>query len=222
KAEPGYDDPLRIASVELGGARTLLAVPMLKENHLVGAIVIYRQEVRPFTVKQIELLQSFANQAIIAIENTRLLNELRQRTTALTESLEQQTATSEVLKVISSASGELQPVFHALLEKATHLCAAKFGNLYIAEGDAFRTTAMHNVLAAFAEARARNPVIHPEPGSTLDRIAKTKRTVPSRTSPWIRVLSNVSLVSYRWSSLAASGPALPSRCSRMERWSGQL
>jgi GAF domain-containing protein len=136
-----------------------------------------RDSVRPFTDKQIELATTFADQAVIAIENTRLLNELRQRTTDLTESLEQQTATSDVLKVISSSSGELQPVFHALLEKATHLCAAKCGNLYIAEGDAFRTTAMHNVPAAFAEARARNPVVHPESGSTLDRIAKTKRAV---------------------------------------------
>jgi two-component system, NtrC family, sensor kinase len=179
KADPAYIDgeQILVAAAELGGFRTFVNVPMLKDGELIGVFAIYRQEVRPFTEKQIELLQNFAAQAVIAIENTRLLNELRQRTTDLTESLEQQTATSEVLSVISSSSGELQPVFHALLEKATHLCAAKFGNLYIAEGDTFRTTAMHNVPAAFAEARARNPVIHPEPGSTLDRIAKTKRAV---------------------------------------------
>ena len=107
--------------------RTLAAVPMLKENELIGAISIYRQEVRPFTDKQIELVTNFAKQAVIAIENTRLLNELR-------ESLQQQTATSEVLSVISSSPSELEPVFDKMLENATRICEAKFGILFYARG----------------------------------------------------------------------------------------
>ena len=118
----------------------MVAVPMVKDDELVGAIVIYRQEVRPFTGKQIELVQNFAAQAVIAIENTRLLSELRQRTDDLSESLEQQTATSEVLKVISSSRGELEPVFQAMLENATRICEAQFGTMYRYDGDAFHVT----------------------------------------------------------------------------------
>jgi len=138
----------------LGGARTLVTVPMLKDNELVGMIAIYRQEVRPFSEKQIELLQNFAAQAVIAIENARLLNELRQRTDDLTESLEQQTATSKVLEVISSSPADLKPVFEAILENAVRLCGAKFGNLYLREGDGLRAAAMHNAPRAYAEQRA--------------------------------------------------------------------
>src|SRR5262249_22667507 len=129
---------------ELGGARTAVCVPMLKNNELVGAITIYQKEVRPFTDKQIELLTNFAAQAVIAIENTRLLKELRQRTDDLTESLEQQTATSEVLKVISSSPGELEPVFSAMLENAIRICEATLGNLFLREGSTFRAVATHS------------------------------------------------------------------------------
>ena len=115
-------DPLAVSAVDVGGIRTVAAVPLLKDNEPIGAIAIYRQEVRPFTDKQISLVQNFAAQAVIAIENTRLLNELRQRTADLSEALEQQMATSEVLKVISSSPGELESVFQAMLENATRIC----------------------------------------------------------------------------------------------------
>src|SRR5262249_40181328 len=127
-----------VEAVELGGFRTVLSVPMLKESELIGVINILRQEVRSFSDKQIELIKSFANQAVIAIENTRLLNELR-------ESLQQQTATSEVLQIISSSPGELEPVFQAMLANATRICEAKFGFLWLSEGDGFRAVAWHGI-----------------------------------------------------------------------------
>ena len=124
----------------------------------IGTIALRRTEVKPFTDKQLALLGTFAAQAVIAIENTRLLNELRRRTADLSDSLEQQTATSEVLKVISSSPGDLQPVFSAMLESAAHLCDASFGNIFRWEGEALRLVATYNTPTAFEEARSRLPL----------------------------------------------------------------
>ena len=154
-------EPGAIALAELAGARTLVVVPLLKDNEPIGVISIYRQEVRPFTDKQIALVTNFAAQAVIAIENTRLLNELRQRTDDLSESLEQQTATSEVLKVISSSQRRIAA---GVRDHAGERHAALRGEIrqsLSCEGDAFRTTAMHNVPPAFAEARRRDPSFSP-------------------------------------------------------------
>ena len=150
---------------------------MLKENELVGAISIYRQEVRTFTDKQIDLVKNFAAQAVIAIENTRLLNELRQRTTDLTESLEQQTATSEVLRVISSSPGELEPVFQAMLENAVRICDAKFGVLWRYDNENFDPAAMFGLTPAHAEFDRQRGSHRPADGSILERLLRTKDVV---------------------------------------------
>jgi two-component system, NtrC family, sensor kinase len=182
RVDPSYldRDPMTVASIELGGIRTLLVVPMIKNDALVGAIVIFRQEVRPFTEKQIELVKNFANQAVIAIENARLLNELRQRTNDLTESLQQQTATADVLKVISSSPGKLEPVFDAMLENAVRICEAKFGMLYLYDGDeggGFRVVAAYNVPPALEEARRRGPIRPPQgKGAPLGDVIRTRQT----------------------------------------------
>ena len=179
-ALPAYTeqrDPDIVAAVELAGIRTFVAVPMLKENKLIGALIVYRQEVHPFTDKQIELVKNFAAQAVIAIENARLLSELRQRTDDLTESLEQQTATSEVLSVISSSPGDLGPVFQAMLENAVRICDAKCGNVYRAEGDGLRIVATHNTPSVFAEARRSSAYFSPGPKNPVRRMMTTKAVV---------------------------------------------
>jgi signal transduction histidine kinase len=164
-------------AAKYGGARSLIAVPMRKQNELVGALVIYRTEVRPFTDKQIELVRNFAAQAVIAIENARLLNELRQRTAALTEALEQQTATAEVLRVISSSPGELEQVFQTILENATRICEAKYGNLYLYADGAIQTVASHSISADLAAERLRAPPFRPGPGTAVGSVIQTKAAV---------------------------------------------
>jgi GAF domain-containing protein len=159
---------------------------MLKDDKLIGAITIFRQEVRRFGDKQIELLTNFAAQAVIAIENTRLLNELRQRTDDLSESLEQQTATSAVLRVISSSPGELEPVFQAMLENATQICEAQFGTLFRFDGERFHVTAEIGMPPEYSDLRRQLGPFAPRPGGLLHSVAQTKqttRTADDRSDP---------------------------------------
>jgi two-component system NtrC family sensor kinase len=172
--EPGYIErqPLFVSAVELGGFRAMLSMPMLKDGNLVGAIIIYRQEVGPFTDKQIELVKNFAAQAVIAIENTRLLNELR-------ESLQQQTATADVLKVISGSAFDLKRVLEALIESATRLCGATRGHILQFNGEFLALAAAHNAWPGFTEYLATHP-FRPGPGTIAGRAAAERRTVHIR------------------------------------------
>ena len=179
RAEQAYADrdPLRVATVELAGARTLAIVPMLKDDELVGGIEIYRQEVRPFTGKQIDLVKNFASQAVIAIDNAHLLHELRERTRELTEALERQTATSEVLQVISRSPGELAPVFNTMLENTARICEADLGTMALYEDGGFRHVALFGAPPAYAELRRNEPVVRPHAEAPLGLLARTRQVV---------------------------------------------
>src|SRR5262249_30854136 len=168
-----------LEGTRLAGIRTILGVPLLREGSPIGVIILQRRRVQPFTDKQIELATTFADQAVIAIENVRLFDEVKARTRDLSESLEQQTATSEVLQVISTSPGELQPVFEAMLANATRLCEAKFANLFLYEKDSFRIVAQQNAPHAYAERWRRNPVlvVDDNPCNPLARLAATRSVV---------------------------------------------
>jgi GAF domain-containing protein len=159
------------------GHRTIASVPLLREGVAVGTLQIRRTEVKPFTDKQVALLGTFAAQAVIAIENTRLLNELRQRTDDLSESLEQQTATSQVLRIISSSPGELQRVFQATLENATRLCEAKFGVIFYYSDGAFHPAAELNTPTAYSEFIRQRGSFPPAAGSTFEQLIRTKQVI---------------------------------------------
>ena len=159
-------NPPTVAAVETAGVRTILAVPMLKENELIGSLTVGRNEVRPFTDKQIELVENFATKAVIAIENARLLHEFR-------ETVQQQSAVAKVLHAITGSSGDLKLVFDTVLENARSLCDAEFGNIYRWDGDALHLIASQNTPAAFAEYRQRGP-FHPTATSLIGRMVRTQ------------------------------------------------
>ena len=146
----------------------MLKLPISSFSFSIGTFSIYRQEVRPFTDKQIELVQNFAAQAVIAIENARLLNELR-------ESLQQQTASSEVLQIISSSPGELEPVFQALLENAVRICEAKFGTIFRYDGNNFHRAAGVGTPAALVEFQKQRGPFRPESAGVIARVLRQSR-----------------------------------------------
>jgi GAF domain-containing protein len=172
-ADPDYT---RRESQNRGQQRSMLGVPLMREDVPIGVIALHRTKVQPFTDKQIELVETFADQAVIAIENVRLFDEVQARTRELSESLEQQTATSEVLQVISSSPGELQPVFEAMLENAVRICEAKYGTLFLHEGDGFRLAATNGIPPGLAEDLRRAGPRRPGPNTALGRVGRTKQT----------------------------------------------
>jgi signal transduction histidine kinase len=159
------------------GHRTTFGVPLLREGVAVGTIQLRRAEVNAFTDKQIALLGTFASQAVIAIENVRLFEAEQQRTRELSEALKQQTATSEVLRIISSSPGELQPVFEVMLENATRLCEAKFGTLWLCGGDGLRAVALHGAPPAWAKQMRQRPLFRPGPHAPAARALNQRETV---------------------------------------------
>ena len=171
-ADPEFSRPQAPA---VTGVRAILGVPLVREGVVVGTLSVIRTQPRPFTQKQIELVETFADQAVIAIENVRLFEEVQARTRELSEALEQQTATSEVLRVISSSPGELEPVFRAMLENAVRICEATFGVLNLHENGGMCMGAMHNVPPAFAEFLQARSAYQPTSGSLLERVMRTKQ-----------------------------------------------
>src|SRR5262249_33779680 len=166
--DPAYD-PVRALNPAFATVRTALHVPMLREVRLLGALVIYRDQVMPFDDKEIEVVENFAKQAVIAIENTRLITEIR-------EALEQQTATGEVLQVINSSPGDLAPVFDAMREKATRLCEAPFGILSTYDGQNFKAVATRGVPDNYRKEYLSGPYL-PGPNTTHDRLVQGERVV---------------------------------------------
>jgi transcriptional regulator with GAF, ATPase, and Fis domain len=179
QAEPAYwNNPLtRAGIIGAAGGRTVVGVPLLKDRELLGAILIWRQEVRPFTEKQIALVTNFASQAVIAIENTRLLNELRQRTDDLTESLEQQTATSKVLEVISRSAFDLQAVFETVAESSVKLCGADRSFIFRFDGELLRLVVGFNVSQEFKEFIERNPIRLAVTAQAPERLSNAERSI---------------------------------------------
>jgi signal transduction histidine kinase/putative methionine-R-sulfoxide reductase with GAF domain len=171
RSDPEYDQRGALA-----GVRTMMGVPLLRDGSPIGVIILVRGIVRQFTDKQVELIEAFADQAVIAIENVRLFEDVQKRTQELSEALEQQTATSEVLRVISSSPGELAPVFQAILENATRICAAKIGILFRYENGAYSAIATLGVTPAYAEYLNRGP-IQPGPTTGLGRVASMRQTI---------------------------------------------
>ena len=167
--EPTHRDKLRVATIELARARSLIGVPLLRDDEVIGAFAIYRQEVRPFTDKQTEVVENFAAQAVIAIENARLFEAEQQRTRELAESLEQQTATSQVLQVISSSPGQLQPVFDAILDNAVRICESQNATLWLQQGGKLRRA------ARYREVPDAIVPSQPSVNSALARAVRTKQ-----------------------------------------------
>jgi signal transduction histidine kinase len=170
-------DLIRCAMVDLGGARSAAQIALRKDDALIGALIIYRPELGSFTDKQIALLQSFAHQAVIAIENMRLFDEVQARTRDLSESLQQQTATADVLKAISTSTGELEPVFQAMLENATRICGAHFGSLWRFEDGAARLVSNFNHPPAFAKFLQQGGPHRPGPRNPITRVIKTSQVL---------------------------------------------
>jgi two-component system, NtrC family, sensor kinase len=175
RIDDAWADPLyeRKEDAKVGRHRSMLGVPLLRDGEPIGVIGLSRSRVDPFSAREIELITTFANQAVIAIENVRLLEAEQQRTRELTEALEQQTAAAEVLQVISRSPGELEPVFATMLEKAVRICGATFGNIYRWDGEALHIVATHNTPPAFAEERRRSPY-YPDPKSPVGRMVAAK------------------------------------------------
>ena len=173
-SDPDYS---YLQSQKKGGFRTMLGAPLLREGTPIGVLLLARKDVRPFTQNHIDLIGTFADQAVIAIETVRLLNDLQLRTDDLSESLEQQTATSDVLKVISSSTGDMKPVFETMLANALRICEAKFGHLLLYDGECFQGTHLHDVPPAYRAFWEQHGRIRPNPNTALGQLAHSKQVV---------------------------------------------